>query len=81
MWHYGFGFGFFPFFPFIWILFWILIVALFFRGWGRRHGHWYDHEHEDKSTEEILKQRFAHGEIDEKEYKERMRVLKETDNK
>ena len=38
----GFGFGFFPFFPFLFILFWFLVArGLFWRGaWrGRMHGH------------------------------------------
>jgi hypothetical protein len=37
----GFGFGFFPFFPFLFILFWFLVArGLFWRGaWrGRMHG-------------------------------------------
>ena len=37
----GFGFGFFPFFPLLFILFWFFIIrALFWRGaWGRRCGY------------------------------------------
>jgi len=40
----GFGFGFFPFAPLFFILFWVLIVrALFWRGprWGRGYGYGY----------------------------------------
>jgi len=40
----GFGFGFFPFAPLFFILFWILIArALFWRGprWGRAYGYGY----------------------------------------
>lgn len=38
----GFGFGFFPFFPLLFILFWIFVVrALFWRGhWHRGYGSW-----------------------------------------
>jgi hypothetical protein len=42
-WHpWAFGFGFFPFFPLLFILFWVLIFrGLFWRGrWGRGWGHW-----------------------------------------
>ena len=42
----GFGFGFFPFAPLFFILFWILIArALFWRGprWGRGYGYGYGH--------------------------------------
>jgi len=35
----GFGFGFFPFFPFLFILFWLLVARrLFWRGAWRMHG-------------------------------------------
>jgi hypothetical protein len=39
----GFGFGFFPFAPLLFILFWVVIVrALFWRGrWGRGYGRGY----------------------------------------
>lgn len=73
MYHYGFGF--FPFFPLFGIVFWIIILSLIFRGWGRWHHRW--HDHADKSAEDIVRDRFAHGEINEKEYREKMRVLKE----
>lgn len=79
MWHYWYFWGF-PFYPLINILFWVLLIAFLFRGWGRWHHHGHDY-HEDRSAEEILKERFAHGEINEKEYKERMSVLKESQNK
>jgi hypothetical protein len=38
----GFGFGFFPFFPLLFILFWIFVArALFWRGhWHRGYGNW-----------------------------------------
>jgi putative membrane protein len=73
MWNYGFGWGF-PFFPFVWILFWLLIVFLFWGRWHRwdKHSHW----QKEKSAEEILGERFAKGEIDEEEYSKRLTVLR-----
>ncbi len=70
MWNYGFGW----FFPgLFWILFWVLIVALF---WGRG-GRWHDrHSCDEKSAEDILDERFASGEIDEKEYEKRLEILR-----
>ena len=74
MFHYGFGWGFYPFFPFISWIFWVFIIILFWHGMRNWHGHSY-HEKE-KSAEEILADRFARGEIDEDEYKKRLDVLK-----
>jgi putative membrane protein len=78
MYHYGFGFWGFPFFPLIWIAFWIIIIMLIFGRWGRgRRWERYHHESQKEMTaEEVLADRFAHGEIDEKEYEHRLEVLK-----
>lgn len=76
MWHYGYGYDFFPFFPFMGILFWVFVFLLIFSLIRRGH-RWHDHGyHEDKSPEEILAERYAKGEIDEKEYQKRLGVLK-----
>jgi uncharacterized membrane protein len=61
-------------------IFAILFLVLFFRRpwhrhWWRRGGSCYETPWE-KSPEEILAERFAKGEIDEKEFNERMTVLK-----
>jgi putative membrane protein len=74
-WNYGLGWGF-PFFILIKVLFFVLILSLIFGRWrGRGHYSW----HGEKSAEEILKERFAKGEVDEKEYQERLGVLKKAE--
>lgn len=73
MWHVGFW-GF-PFFPFLSLLFWFLIISFVFR-WGR-WGHYHRGWQNTPSAEDIVRERFAKGEIDEKEYKERLSVLRE----
>lgn len=72
MWNYGFGWGF-PFMSIFWIIFWVAIIFLIF-GRHKKSRHWYN---DDQSAEDILKERFAKGEIDEKEYKERLKVLRD----
>ncbi len=77
-WNYGFGW-FFPglFFPIFFIGFWLLIVFLFWGSWHRwGHHRWHHHWVENKSAEDILADRFAHGEIDEEEYRKRLEVLR-----
>ena len=76
MWGYNMGWGLYPFIPFFWILFWFAVIYFFF-GRGRRwHGHMHDTSSKDKSAEEVLADRFANGEIDEKEYEHRLEVLR-----
>lgn len=75
MWHYGFFWGF-PFFPLFGLIFWVIVISLFWgrsRHWDKHHDH---HTHANKSAEDVLADRFAHGEIDEKEYEERLEVIK-----
>ena len=78
------NFGFMPFGGFGWIfmlVFWGLIiwviVSLVRGGFGR--GHMCGHDHGDSSHEksplEILKERYAKGEIDKKEFEERKKDL------
>ncbi|HYY45380.1 MAG TPA: SHOCT domain-containing protein [Actinomycetota bacterium] len=63
-----------PVFPALWLLFFIgLAVFLFFvarrRPWGPRPS--------GPSGEAVLQERFARGEIDEREYRERLGVMRE----
>jgi putative membrane protein len=66
---------FWPLFPlgiFLFVL--VLFVTLRFAGWGRAWGgrrYWSG----VSSAEEILRQRYARGEISEQEYRERLQVL------
>lgn len=56
----------------VWIVFFWAVVAFFFwrrRGWRGGRG---------ASGESVLGERYARGEITEDEYRERLRVLKDT---
>ena len=78
----GFGFGFGWIFLFLIPLFWFGLIALFVgfgrrrwarAGWGPGHhpGGW-----AARSAESTLAERFAQGDIDEKEYRARLEVLR-----
>ena len=80
----GHGFGWLFFFiPLFWILLFVLIAGLFGRRFRRRaleggyyggpHGHW---GNPARSAESTLAERFAQGDIDEKEYRARLEVLR-----
>ena len=60
-----------PIFPLFWLLFWVGLF--FFFGRSRRRWH---HGHARHSGESVLAERYARGEIDEREYRERLDVLK-----
>ena len=79
-----------PFVGFHWAfllipLFWILVLVLIFGVFGRRwrrhawqngyghHGYW---GQAARSAESTLAERFAQGDIDEKEYRARLEVLR-----
>ena len=79
-WAGGFGFLFFLI-PLFWIGIIVLIVALASRGWRRRamaggYGPWGHHHSPARSAEASLAERFAQGDIDEKEYRARLEVLR-----
>jgi putative membrane protein len=77
----GFGFLLFP-------LFFIILIVLFATlgrrrwaraGWGPGYGHGYGHPYfggASRSAESTLGERFANGDIDEKEYRARLEVLR-----
>jgi putative membrane protein len=60
----------FPFFliPLFFIGVWVIVFATFGWGWRRHPGH--------RSGESILADRYARGEIDEQEYRERRAILR-----
>jgi len=64
--------GWWPIFPILWLLFFAVIVATCLR-FGRRHRAYSG----TRAGEAKLAERFAAGEINEQEYRERRSVLKE----
>ena len=62
-------------FPLAWIVLIGLFWAFAWRGswWRRRGGEW----QEARSSEAVLGERYARGEIDEDEYRTRLAVLRE----
>ena len=79
-WHGGFWFFLIP-------LFWILLIVALFAIFGRRrramwaaYGHGYGHPWAQaqaaRSAESTLAERYAQGDIDEKEYRARLEVLR-----
>jgi putative membrane protein len=71
-------------FGFLWLLiplFWIAVLALVFGVFGRRmrrarwggYGPW---DQQTRSAESSLAERYAQGDIDEKEYRARLEVLR-----
>lgn len=61
-------------------LFWILVIALFIfvarRTW-RRNQHWAA----GQGAEGVLRERYARGEVDETEYRQRLEVLRSGDRR
>jgi putative membrane protein len=79
----GFGFGwiFFILIPLFWIAVFVLIGSLARRRWSRGGwgpGHWAGHQAmwAARGAESTLAERFAQGDIDEKEYRARLEVLR-----
>jgi putative membrane protein len=62
--------GFYPWFPFLWIGLWIIVAIVVFRRFGQRR-RW------SNSPEAVLGELYARGEITETEYRSRLAVLRE----
>ncbi len=77
-WHNG---GLFMGMHWLWWLFWLVTLAVligaFWRLFADRSSYHRTVE-EEEAAEEVLRARFARGEIDEEEYARRLRVLRET---
>lgn len=74
MWHWGFG-GFWFILPIAIILWGMLIwgiVALIRRG---KRGYWYRYHHESESALDILKKRYARGEITKEEFEDKKKAI------
>lgn len=93
--HWGWGFGFFPFFfliPLFWIAVIVVLAIVFGRrrrfaarngygpwGWGGPGGqgwHGWQGQQAARNAESTLAERYAQGDIDEKEYRARLEVLR-----
>ena len=85
--HPGWGWGpgwFLLLIPLFWVLFIVLVVAILGRRWRRGGGPgagYYGHQNwqaasDTRSAEKTLAERFAHGDIDEVEYRARLEVLR-----
>ena len=76
------GFGFlFILIPLFWIGLFVLIFAIAGRRWRRNawaggYGPWAQHHSATRGAEVSLAERFAQGDIDEKEYRARLEVLR-----
>lgn len=76
--HFAFGFWWLWFLiPVFWILVFVLVFGFFGRRWRRAAWeHRGMHHHPGRSAESTLAERFAQGDIDEKEYRARLEVLR-----
>jgi len=78
---YGWGYPYGGFGLFTWIpelIFWMILVFIFIRLF-RHSGHWHDHDHSSPESTplDILKERYAKGEIDKKQFEEMKKDLKD----
>ena len=78
----GGGFGWlFLLIPLFWILLFVLVVGIFGRRfrrarWAGAYGHGHGHWGAGRSAETTRAERFAQGDIEEKEYRARLEVLR-----
>ncbi len=72
-WHHGGWFPWFPLVPLFFFGFWVFLFGLVFR---RR---WHRDGYGGPSAEGVLAERYARGEIDEAEYRQRRTVLRRKD--
>jgi putative membrane protein len=70
------GYGWFPFFPLFGFFFFLLFLFLVFGIFGRRRMWGPPHRDAVQSAEADLARRFAAGDIDEKEYEQRVATLR-----
>jgi putative membrane protein len=73
--------GLFVLIPLFWILLFVAIFGIFGRRYRRRMwnngwGHWAQYGTAARHAESTLAERFAQGDIDEKEYRARLEVLR-----
>lgn len=60
----------------VWILFWIAVPILVLNRWsGRRRNEWHTDDPSEPPALEILKARYARGEISKEEYEEKKKDL------
>lgn len=62
----------FPFFPLVFIAIWIVLIVSFRRRWTRGWSY-------RQTGESVLAERYARGEIDEAEFRNRRKVLRDKD--
>ena len=75
MWDYGFFSPFHLIGGIFELIIWVAVVAVIIRIIrGRKHGDWMSHLG-DRSALNILRERYANGEINKEEYEERKKVL------
>ena len=67
--------GWWIFAPFFWLFALFLFLGLMRAIFWRRHGRHHWRRHQQSSGRTILAERFARGEIDEQEYRQRLAVL------
>jgi putative membrane protein len=77
MWQYGFHNGGFGLMGAFCLVFWAVVISLFIMGVMRmrRHGCMMHSEHHDNNALNIAKERYAKGDIDEKEFEKLKKAL------
>ena len=73
--YYGHAGGWWFFAPLLWIGFFILFFGVLRGFFWRRHWRRHGHSYHSSSARTVLAERYARGEIDETEYRQRLSVL------